>query len=836
MDRKIITVFGLLIASFAARPVSAQFSDPRIVSSAAEGAIKVYVADLDRDGDLDVLSASLLDNKIAWYENLLGTAEFGQQRIISFSSLKVNALHVADIDGDGNQDVLAASLDDNKIAWYRNLGDGIFGSQQVITNQALVAQAVYAGDLDGDGDIDVLSASRDDNKIAWYENTNGQGAFSAANIINTDALWANGVLAKDMDGDGDLDVVSSSELDDKIAWYRNEGAGVFSGEIIVTTGANAVREIYLADIDGDGDMDIVSASSASDTIAWYENTDGAGAFGAERVITRQADFAQGVFAIDLDLDGDIDVLSASLNDSKIAWYENTNGQGTFSAQKIISSTASGAASVVAGNLDGDEDIDILSASRFDNKIAWYESFAGKGRVQFGGFNPIATFSQSIGAHAVYTADINGDGYKDVLSASYNDGKIAWYLNDKGRLGLQRIITTTASGARDVFAIDIDNDGDQDVLSASGGDNAIRWYENFDGEGSFDLVHVISTNANNAYAVFAADLDTDGDPDVLSASSSDDKIAWYENLDGDGNFSEERIISKATKGATDVIAVDVDGDGDHDVVSASTFDDKIAWYENLDGRGTFGEQRVVTTDADLAIAIHASDIDGDGDFDLVSASSGDNKVAWYENLDGKGLFSAQKIVSLETARAFSVYTADLDNDGDPDILSASKDDNKLAWYENRDGQIFGPQQIITSNAQGARSIHAFDLDYDGDPDVIAASQDDNTVAWYENLSLISSPLAAEETDQATAGFTVTDVYPNPFNNRANLAVKLETSQHVRVSVYDIQGRRVRILHDGFMVADQQYQLTFEGGALPAGVYFIRLEGEYVFKTQKSVLVK
>ena len=86
------------------------------------------------------------------------------------------------------------------------------------------------------------------------------------------------------------------------------------------------------------------------------------------------------------------------------------------------------------------------------------------------------------------------------------------------------------------------------------------------------------------------MDGDGDLDVLSASYADDKIAWYENTDGDGSFGSEQVISTAANGATSVFAADVDGDGDLDVLSASYRDDKIAWYENTDGRGALGPSR------------------------------------------------------------------------------------------------------------------------------------------------------------------------------------------------------------------------------------------------------
>ncbi|MDE0916357.1 MAG: VCBS repeat-containing protein, partial [Planctomycetota bacterium] len=117
-------------------------------------------------------------------------------------------------------DVLSASVDDNKIAWYENLGSGAFGAGQVITTGTVRACSVYATDLDGDGDADVLSASWFDDKIAWHENLGG-GAFGAGQVITTAAVTARSVYATDLDGDGDADVLSASAGDDKIAWYEN---------------------------------------------------------------------------------------------------------------------------------------------------------------------------------------------------------------------------------------------------------------------------------------------------------------------------------------------------------------------------------------------------------------------------------------------------------------------------------------------------------------------------------------------------------------------------------------------------------------------------------------
>ena len=101
----------------------------------------------------------------------------------------------------------------------------------------------------------------------------------------------------------------------------------------------------------------------------------------------------------------------------------------------------------------------------------------------------------------------------------------------------------------MFGIDLDGDGDVDVLSASYYDDTIAWYENLDGSGGSWSYHEIYTAADGAHSVFGIDLDGDGDIDVLSASANDDTIAWYENLDGSGGSWSYHEIYTAADGAT-----------------------------------------------------------------------------------------------------------------------------------------------------------------------------------------------------------------------------------------------------------------------------------------------
>jgi uncharacterized repeat protein (TIGR01451 family) len=618
-------------------------------------------------------------------------------------------VHALDVDGDGDTDVVSGSYYGTEVAWYENDGSQGF-TPHTITTTADGVRSVLAVDVDGDGDVDVLCASRYDHTVAWYEN-DGSQSFTE-HTITTAANGAFSVYAADVDGDGDTDVLSASVLGDTVAWYENDGAQSFTTHTI-TTAADGVRSVFAADVDGDGDTDVLSASFDDDTVAWYEN-DGAQSFTAH-ALTTAADGARSVFACDLDGDGDVDVLSTAVNDDSVTWYENDGAQG-FTAHDVTTG-ADGAQSVLAADVDADGDTDILSASIGGDTVAWYENDGSQGFAT-------RTIAAAGFAGAVFAADVDGDGDLDVLAALYDGDAVAWYENRtihrSAVFSQGTAISTTADGAYAVFAVDLDGDGDTDVLSALFGDDKVAWYEN-DGAQSF-TTHTITTAAIGAYSVYAADVDGDGDTDVLSASFVDNKVAWYEN-DGSQSFTTHTITAAAGR-ARSVYAADVDGDGDTDVLSASGLDDKVAWYEN-DGSQGFTAHTIATVNA--AISVYAADVDGDGDTDVLSASLYDDKVEWYEN-DGSQSFTTHTITTAANG-PYSVYAADVEGDGDTDVLAALGDDT-VAWYENDGSQSFTTHTITTA-ADGARSVYAADVDGDGDTDVLSASRFDGEVAWYEN---------------------------------------------------------------------------------------------------------
>ncbi|QRM90715.1 T9SS type A sorting domain-containing protein [Lacinutrix sp. WUR7] len=692
-----------------------------------DGVESVYTTDIDGDGDLDVLLASFNDNKITWYENIDGLGNYGNQQIINSAANGAKYVYAADIDGDGDMDVLSASSD-NKIAWYENTdGLGNFGNEQIITIVAYGAKTVHAFDIDGDGDMDVLASSSGDGKIGWYENTDGQGTFGNQQVITLNASDVKSVYPVDLDNDGDMDLIAASVLSSsssRISWYENtNGLGDFDPHLL-TFSVIGVESVYAADIDNDGDMDVLSASSSDNKLAWYDNTDGQGTFGTQQIISTIANDPKSVYASDIDNDGDMDVISAS-DDDKISWYENTDGLGSFSTSNEIGLTNGTAEFVITSDIDNDGDMDVLAASYGSNALTIFKNLNGLGNFS----NPQSVTSSAAGAKTVYSTDVDGDGDLDVLSASL-DGNISWYENQDGQgsFSSKKIISYNTAQAWAVHAADIDGDGDMDVLSIHNGGN-FGWFENLDGMGNFGEKHPIRST-NQGKSVYGADLDNDGDVDVLTADR--DGISWHENIDGLGNFGSEKVLlfgSNIT--STSVYASDLNGDGNLDVLQATQSQNKISWYEN-DGNSydNFGGEDIISSYATYVQSVFASDLDGDGDMDVLSANQTSNSIVWYENIDGFGNFGLGQTITNLAYNAKSVYASDIDGDGDMDVLSASSNDGEIAWYENINGLgSFGSQQIIAVNA-GAESVFAADIDQDGNMDVLFGSS--SKIAWYKNL--------------------------------------------------------------------------------------------------------
>jgi len=677
-------------------------------------------------------------------------------------------VHAADIDGDGDLDVVgAAAGTDSTIVWWENIaGDGSAWSEHALAGGFPNARAVYAVDVDGDGDMDVLTAQlfgsggdpRDD--ITWWENTAGDGSAWTGHTVTADFDLATDVVGVDMDGDGDIDVLGTERNDDRISWWENtSGDGsAWTEHTVVGVGDNEWRlSVVAADVDGDGDLDVLATAQNAGNIKWWENTAGNGSAWTEHTVDGAFVFVKSVFAADLDGDGDLDVLGAAAgNTNDVIWWENTTGDGSTWSKHTVDGAFDGALSVFAADFDDDGDMDILGAAEFGDQVVWWENAATDGSV----WSKHAMPEPVDGARSVLGADVDGDGDTDILAvAGLGGGAVYWW--EQGGIilpplvGTEHPVATDFSGANSVSAADVDGDGDMDVVGAAAGANGqVAWWENTSPDGSAWTQHTLDADFDGSSAVSAKDMDGDGDIDIVAAGSVKG-IVWFENDAGNGSAWSSHTVNGAYV-ARSMAVEDIDGDGDMDIMAVkhsqligSDQDSTVVWWENSAGDGSAWIAGVINTRFSMAMSVFAADVDGDGDMEALAASYW-NGICWWSYVGQRDFWpthfvggggtdpTCSPLPGVVLVGISSVSAADVDGDGDMDLLGTAEVPpygGWVKWWENTSGNGSSWQvRTISSSMDNAAAVTAVDLDGDGDLDVIASAVGGtDKIAWWENVA-------------------------------------------------------------------------------------------------------
>lgn len=425
-----------------------------------------------------------------------------------------------------------------------------------------------------------------------------------------------------------------------------------------------------------------------------------------------------------------------------------------------------------------------------------------------------------GSHIARSGDLDGDGDIDIVAGFFDGFK--WYenLDGQGAFGAPNLV---ADGLVQVFGavvLDIDGDGDLDIAGTSFDLGTAFWYENIDGLGTFSTQRLISNQFVGGNAITSADLDNDGDFDIIVNSSVGNELAWFENLDGQGGFGPLLSITTTVTNGRSVAAGDLDNDGDMDIVSSNATGNPVVWFENMDGQGFFNTGHIIENESAAVEEVALVDLDGDGDLDVVYSVFSEDTLAWIENLDGLGDFSSRRVISTMVDAIIPIDTADIDNDGDFDVLAVAADfpDGGLIWFENRDGQgSFNEGTFIDQPTTSTRSVHATDIDGDNDIDIVVPILFDDVLVWYENQTLLGIGDVQIETVRA---------YPNPVEDILQLEIPKELSA-MSISVYNTLGQE--------FIINSLDNLDIDLSALPRGVYFIVIatnQGEIVKKILKQ----
>ncbi|MCX7045660.1 MAG: FG-GAP-like repeat-containing protein [Candidatus Sumerlaeota bacterium] len=779
-------------ASLATRAMDVPFDPPNTSTTLTTGFSEygnIKVADMNNDGDLDVIGSYYNTGYffICW-ENTDGAGTSWGGGMLEFGGSSYGLQDVADLDGDGRLDIIAIHSY-GELSWWRNEGIGAWSLMPQIVFFPSSA-AVIAADMNSDGitDLAVYDSGANTDSVYWLQNLDGTGTNWTSHPIAAAPAYLQAV--GDFNHDGAMDAVVSSGSYLLYLYLNSDKNGTSWTEITASGLPDLLMNIAVGDIDGDGSLDIVATTQNSvfQNIFWLDNSAGDGTIWTLHSAPGVSMYPKSVTAADLDGDGDLDILVVD-GGGNIVWDENTNGDGSAWIQHGLGS--GGVQWAGAADMDKDGDLDILSVNPTAG-ISWSPnaSIHRSAKFQASDRKDITNqFELYNGINVMDVGDINGNGLADVVAVRKSN-EIAWFerqpFQDENWIShaVEPIPFTSLTSVVKLAKVDRDDALDVIGIGHDPADNRMFWWRNEDARGTTWSQHLVAAFGSTAdyIAMDTADFNGDGYNDIVTVSQNSGQIKILENPSSQvltANSWTAHSLETGRIALNRVITADMDRDGACDFVVAAPFDASIIFYRNQrTGHGGWNiawEEIPITIDYFDLRNIYVADMNGDGKPDVLAASDNGftgNNITWFENPGTTTPIWQEHVISNALYGIQSVWAADMDGDGDMDVLQAESDVGGihiLAWWENLDGRggQWAEHDIITQADANAlafpAAIMAADISRDGKLDVIAASPSQNTIAWWPNRG-------------GQFSFDTTDVAPAGIADGGQAAILKITAQH------------------------------------------------------------
>ncbi|MEH6536078.1 MAG: T9SS type A sorting domain-containing protein [Psychroserpens sp.] len=400
------------------------------------------------------------------------------------------------------------------------------------------------------------------------------------------------------------------------------------------------------------------------------------------------------------------------------------------------------------------------------------------------------------AYEIASGDLDGDGDIDIVMATYdyNGGVpatdyIKWYKNDgMGNFTVETNVSSTNVWIDGLTVADIDGQFGLDIIVTSSTSGVSYFLSNGTG---FDAEVIVDGTIVGPGEVVAGDINMDGNMDIAVISFNDGKTLWYSG-DGSGNFTAEADIENGTGNFTLYVSLaDLDGDTDLDAVVTYYGNQSIEIYYNqyIESGSTAVTwvKDTVTVDSgstatNFLFNVTTGDVNNDGSINIVAVDNSSGEVTWYNKV--KNGASTANAISDETIidRPAFARVSDITNDGFNDVIltDGGSNDDAIIFFEgaNNASPSATPTLIADNNFQ-MWDITIADFDADGDKDIASIGNFNDTVFWFEN-ELIT--LSVSEFDSEAL-----IIHPNPTTEKLTFSGNF--NEALDISVYDALGHVV-----------------------------------------------
>lgn len=674
---------------------------------------RVAVADLNRDGVLDLVSVSGQNggSGSAGINIYLGNTNGTFQSAVTYAAgTDPRGVAIGDFNHDGLLDlaVIDSATGNVNVLLGNPASPGAF--QPPVSYNANPGNAdVVTGDFNDDGKLDlaVLNGGNTGNNFVILLG-NGDGTFQPAQVFNTLPLpnhpgtSATAMAVGDFNRDGKLDLAVSNQ-NDQVSILLGNGDGTFQppANFASTAGASAVSGLAAMDYNRDGIPDLVAVSDTDHHVNLLAGN-GDGTFQPPMPVDVGANtLPSGIALADLNGDGVPDIITGNQGTNNVSVLLS----GTKGAMQTNLPGCTGGSTVATTladfNGDGFNDLAVLNAGACNNVTVQLNDSNNPGTLQpaLSPSNPVGN-----GPSAMATGDFNGDGVPDLVVANKADNTVSVLIANKGAGGK--------------------------------------------GDGTFTQPHVpYSTGGTSPSSIFVTDVNGDGKPDIAVVNSASGNVGILIN-NGSGTFGAPQIFAvnphlppalgaSLSFGATGMAMGDLNGDGLADMVVAEPSANQISVLINS-GLGAFANPVAHAVGLNpQAVAMGHFQGSGLADCskgfcDLAVVNQGSNTVSVLLN-DGAGNFGAAQTFATGKGPS-AIAVLDYNNDGKLDLVVTNSIDNTVMVLPgNGDGTF--QSGVVIGAATGPNSVSVGSLTSGGSNDIVVTNGTGNSIGVLLNQAAV-----------------------------------------------------------------------------------------------------